>query len=134
VTVSYENGQLPQLEEELATGPGSVAAYEKLDHVLAGCKQFTAADNGKMITFTVGAMSFPPVASQSTAYSVTFSVDGINAAADIALFRAGAIVGLVLYADIGQPDPSQFQAFVTGAADKVEGKPVPTPLGNSGNT
>jgi hypothetical protein len=39
-----------------------------------------------------------------------------------------------MYANIGQPDPSQFQAFVTGSAAKAAGKPVGAPLGNSVNT
>jgi hypothetical protein len=126
-TVSYVDGQHPALKEALATGAGTEAAYAKLDHVLASCKQFTAPDDGKPVTFSVGAMSFPQVATQSAAYSVTFRVDGVNAAADLALFRSGSVVGLVEYADIGQPDPDQFQGFVNEAVAKVQGKLTVTP-------
>jgi hypothetical protein len=61
-------------------------------------------------------------------------VHGINLGADFVLFQVGSVAALVIYADIGQPDPSQLQTFVTAAADKLEGKPVPAPPGNSGNS
>ncbi len=52
---------------------------------------------------------------------------GTNAGADFVLFKAGSVAGLVEYADIGQPDPTQLHAFVTEAINKVEGKPTVTP-------
>lgn len=52
---------------------------------------------------------------------------GINAGADFVLFKVGSVAGVIEYADIGQPDPSQLQAFVTEAVNKVEGKPTVTP-------
>jgi hypothetical protein len=72
-------------------------------------------------------MSFPTVGNESSAYGVTMTVQGINAGADFVLFRLGAIAGLLEYADVGQPDPSQLQAFVIEAVNKIEGKPTVTP-------
>ena len=127
VTVSYANGQLPQLDELLASGPREVAAYNELNHVLARCKHFTASNDGQTETFTVGAMSFPQLGDQSAAYQITFSVQGVNAGFDVLLFRTGSIEGVVVYGDIGSPDSSQFQAFATEAINKVEGKPFAVP-------
>jgi hypothetical protein len=127
VTVSFENGQLPVLEELLANGRGELAAYNQLNHILAGCKHFTSTSNGQSVTYTVGAMSFPSVGSHSSAYSVAFSVQGVNAGFDIVLFQFGSIVGAIAYGDIGQPDPASVQAYVTEAVNKLEGKPTVTP-------
>ena len=41
VSAAFENGQLPEFQEELVTGHGATAAYNRLNHVLAGCKHFT---------------------------------------------------------------------------------------------
>jgi hypothetical protein len=119
VSVAFADGHLPQLQEGLATGPGVLAAYNRLNHVLAGCKHFTANDNGQSVTFTVGAMSFPQVGDKSSAYAVSFSVQGINAALDFVLFRVGSTVGVLEYGDTGQPDTGQLQAFVTEAETAV---------------
>jgi len=127
VTASFENGQLPQLEEQLVSGRVGTAAYNRLNRVLARCKHFSVTSNGETLAATVGAMSFPAVGNESSAYGVTFSVKGINAGADCVLFKVGSVAGLIEYADIGQPDPSQLQAFVTEAVNKVEGKPTTTP-------
>lgn len=127
VTASFENGQLPQLEEELVSGHTATSAYNRLNKVLARCKHFSETSNGETLAFTVGAMSFPPIGDGSSAYGVTFSVKGINAGADFVLFKVGSVAGVIEYADIGQPDPGQLQAFVTEAVNKVEGKPTVTP-------
>lgn len=127
VTASFENGQLPQLEEELVSGREGTGAYNRFNRVLAGCKHFSVTSNGETLTATVGAMSFPAVGNESSAYGVTFSVKGINAGADFVLFKVGSVAGVIEYADIGQPDPSQLQAFVTEAVNKVEGRPTTTP-------
>jgi hypothetical protein len=37
------------------------------------------------------------------------------------------VVGVIEYADIGQPDPTQLQALVTEAVNKVTGKATVTP-------
>jgi hypothetical protein len=126
-TVSFVNGQMPELAEVLVTGHDNLAAYNRLNGDLAKCKQFTVTSNGQSITFTVGAMSFPAVGDESSAYQVSFSEMGLNGAADFVLFRVGSIAGVVEYADIGQPDPTQVQAYVTEAVDKVEDKATVTP-------
>jgi hypothetical protein len=58
---------------------------------------------------------------------MTFSIEDVNAAGDFVLFRVGSIVGLILYADIGSPDSTQLQSFVTEAINQIEGKHTVTP-------
>jgi hypothetical protein len=120
VSVSFVDGQIPQLDELLATGPGALSAYNRFNHILAGCKHFTETSKGRSVTATVGAMSFPRIGDQSKAYGVTMSVQGVNAGADFVLFRVGSVVGVLEYGEIGQPDPSQLKAFVSEAVNKIE--------------
>lgn len=127
VSVAYKDGQLPEFLELLASGKRALPAYKELSHVLARCRRFTASGNGQTYNYTVGAMSFPQVGNDSSAYSITFSVQGVSGAIYLVLFQVGSIVGAVGYGDIGRPDTSQFQAFVTEAIDKIEGKPVTVP-------
>jgi hypothetical protein len=127
ISVQYEDGQLPQLAELLAAGPGSLAGYNYLNHILEGCKHFTIFQSGRNVQVTVGAMSFPQYGNATSAYGLTFSVEGVNAGFDFVLFRVGSIVGLMEYGDIGQPDPDQLQTFMTAAVNKIEGKPTATP-------
>jgi hypothetical protein len=72
-------------------------------------------------------MSFPTIGSQSAAYSVSISVQGVTAGLDIVAFKVGQYIGDVLYEDLGTPDLNQFKAFVTEAVNKIEGKPTTTP-------
>ena len=72
-------------------------------------------------------MSFPALGYQSSAYALKLSADGVNAGADLVVFKVGKVYGAVDYVDIRTCDPDQAQAFVTEAVDKVEGKPTVTP-------
>jgi hypothetical protein len=127
VTAAFENGQFPELQEELVSGRAGGVAYSRLNQVLSGCKHFSIAADGQNLTATVGAMSFPVVGKKSSAYEVTFSVKGTEFGIDFILFKAGSLAGLIDYADIGQPDPHQLEAFVTEAVNKIDGKPTVTP-------
>lgn len=128
-SVSFAQGNAPILNEVLGAGPGSKATYSKLNRVLSSCKTYTVTDNGQSETVHVGAMSFPSVGQQSSAYALTLTVDGINLGGNIVLFKVDGITGAVVYADIGSPDITQTEAFVTEAVDKVEGKPLTLPSG-----
>ena len=123
-SASFAQGTAPILDEVLGAGSGSKKTYSTLHRVLSSCKTYTATDNGQSETVHVGAMSFPPVGQQSSAYALTLTVDGINLGGNIVLFKVDGITGAVVYADIGTPDISQTEAFVTEAVDKIEGKPV----------
>jgi hypothetical protein len=125
--VSFIDGNVPILEELLATGTPAKDAYGDLIRVLSACKKLSFTSGGQTVKGSVGAMSFPRVGQQSSAFAMSLSTQGTNIGFDLVLFKTGAYVGVVLYGDLGTPDPDQFQAFVTEAVNKVEGKPTVTP-------
>ena len=127
VDVKFSDGNAPDLEEVLMSGSGASRRFAKVSHALSKCKSYTASSGGQTATVHVGAMSFPPVGQSSSAYSFTLTVQGINLGADLVLFRFGQTYGAVEYEDIGSPDITQAQAYVTEAVNKVEGKPTKTP-------
>jgi hypothetical protein len=128
VSVSFTNGSAPDLQEQLATGSGSlVADYGKVRNLLNRCKKLGFTNDGTTINGTIGEMSFPVLGNATNAYAATFSYKGITLGVDIVIFRVAQYVGLIGYEDIGQPDPGELQGFVTEAVNKIEGKPTVTP-------
>jgi hypothetical protein len=119
VAVAYDKGGIPEFEEELTTGPGAKTAYTKLAKALNSCKGYKSTSSGQTQTIHVGVMSFPAVAQESSAYQMTITVQGINAGGDLVLFHQGAVYGAVLYADLGEPDVSIAERYVTKAVAKV---------------
>jgi hypothetical protein len=116
-----QSGGLPELEESLGgfTSADVATLYQQGVTALNACKTFSFQDNGQTIQASLGAMSFPQVGAESKAYTMSFSVDGINAAFDIVVARKGTTIVVVGLADIGAPDTGQFQALVNTAFDKV---------------
>jgi hypothetical protein len=127
VTVKFNQGTVPALKEDLETGPSAASRYREATAQLSNCKQISFTSDGQSASGTVGAMSFPTIGSQSAAYSVSISIQGVTAGLDIVAFKVGKYIGDVIYEDLGTPDLNQFQAFVTEAVNKIEGKPTTTP-------
>jgi hypothetical protein len=132
-----ENQSIPALEEAVATGKSATTnkAYAKLVHTLNSCNKvsFTAND-GTVVSGSIGAMSFPSVADASKAYNLALSAKGITLGADIIVFRQGNYDGELLFLDLGQPNETQLQQFVKAAVDRVEGKTPPPPNTESSGT
>lgn len=119
-SAAFEDGQFPAMDEVLALGPNEVQRYRKLNKALAGCKSITISTGGlNTASGTVGAMSFPTIGNQTHAYSIQFTIKGVNVGVDIVLFRAGRFVGAIDYLDLGTPDVDQLKSFVTDAVKKV---------------
>ena len=125
--VSYEQGDVPALQETIDVGKGESSAYTKFLHILNGCTTVSFSASGTNVTGSVGAMSFPTVGDESAAYAFTFSVKGINLGLDLVVFKAGSVVGDIGYEDIGSPDTDMLQQFATEAVDKIEDKAVTPP-------
>jgi hypothetical protein len=71
-------------------------------------------------------MSFPATAGAKTnAYAFNLTDKGITLGFDLVLFEAGSYAGLVTLGDLGTPDTTLLQYFVSAAIDKAEGKPLP---------
>ncbi len=124
VTVAYTHGSSPALQETLESGPGPGidARYAAFKKKLDGCKEIRLTSGGQTISGTVGAMSFPPVGSRSSAWAMTLTTQGATVGVDLVLFQAGPIIGDVVYEDLSTPDTVELQVFVTEAVNKIEGK------------
>lgn len=131
IQVQFVDGTEPEVEEVLTSGPGAEARYKLLESALARCKGYTSTTDGTSAHVSIGAMSFPAVGQQSSAYSLSVTVEGETAGADLVLFRTGQTYGAVLYEDLGTPDPTMAQGFINEAVDKAEGKSVTPPSGDS---
>jgi hypothetical protein len=114
---------LPVLDEQLNYLPGQGQnAMTFVSHALAGCGHISVTSDGQTLTGTVGAMSFPAVADQSSAYQINLSgtVSGvpITLGLDLFAFRKADTVAIILYADLGTPDIATLQPIVQHAAAK----------------
>lgn len=111
-SASFENGNLPDFNEELAGGRSLSTNFTKIEDYLNGCKKASITDSGTRYSGTIGAMSFPTVGSRSAAYQVSFRIKGLTLGIDIVLFQAtSSIGGVLLYGDLGQPDTGQLENF-----------------------
>jgi hypothetical protein len=126
-TVLFEDGNLPALEESLESGAGLDARYAKLKKALTSCRSISFTAGGQTFHGAARAMSFPTFGDRSGAFALSFSDQGVEVGADVVLFKAGSIIGEVLYEELGTPDASQLQAFMTEAVNKIQGKPTVTP-------
>jgi len=115
---------LPLLDEFLAYLPGQAqSAMTFISHAMSGCGHISLTSDGQTLTGTVGAMSFPAVADQSSAYQMSFSatVSGlsITVGVDLVVFRKAGTVAMILYGDLGTPDIQALRHFVKRAAAKL---------------
>jgi hypothetical protein len=128
--VYYTDGTLPSLQETVEAGNGAADRYAKYLKTLNHCTTLSFSAGGQKVTGTVGAMSFPPIGNSSRAYAINFDVEGQTIGLDVVFFRAGEYDGDLAYEDYS-PDTSTMQAFATEAVDKIEGKAVTPPTGNT---
>jgi hypothetical protein len=127
-TVSYRDGSFPGFQEVVVASSQEDKSYTTIVKCLSACRNFHyTADDGLKITGTISAMSFPAVGTRSSAFALDITVQGVTAGADVVIFEAGRYEGAVIYENLGNPDPSQAQAFIKEAVAKVEGKPAVTP-------
>jgi hypothetical protein len=123
--VIYHYQKVASFEETLESGPGALPSYGRYLEILETCKQVSATTSrGIHVSGSVKALSFPTVGSSSSAFTVTWSAQGISVGTDIVLFRAGQLDGRILYGD-SSPQTGPVLALTTAAVDKAEGKPVP---------
>jgi hypothetical protein len=125
-SVSYDKSTIPALQQIVEAGKGAAERYRKYNAVLAGCKAISFVSGGSHISGNVGAMSFPTIGDQSSAYAMNVSSQGVSVGVDIVLFKAGQFDTELVYEDYS-PDVSTVQAFATEALNKIEGKPTVTP-------
>jgi hypothetical protein len=98
---------------------------------LSRCKSITVTNSstGQRVNGTIEAMSFPPVGSKSFAYTASINVESLTIGLSVVGFSDRGIACAVLFEDLGKPDTTTLESFVTEAIDKIEGKPVTAPAG-----
>jgi hypothetical protein len=127
IIVRYDDHGEPTINEAVESGPSAGAFYKTAVKRIATCHAFTTTYNGQAITAAVQALTFRKVADASSAYAITFKLDGVALGLDVVYFRQGSYDGIVVLGDLGIPSVSLLRAFVVEAADKVEGKRVTPP-------
>jgi pimeloyl-ACP methyl ester carboxylesterase len=115
-----EGTAIPTLVEVLATGTQVRERWQGLSRALARCRTATITIAGKKATATIRPLSFPQVASTSSAYAWAFTTAGVRIGFDLILFQAGAYAGYLTYADLGPPAIGTVKAFVDAAVTKAE--------------
>jgi hypothetical protein len=115
---------LPLLGEYLSYLPGQgQSAMAFLSRRLSSCGHISLTSDGQALTGTMGAMSFPAVADQSSAYQMNLSASvsglSITLGIDLIVFRKADTVAMILYGDLGTPDIQAVQRIVRHAAAKL---------------
>jgi hypothetical protein len=113
------SGNIPVIEEALATFTNATTAYKKIVATLNGCKHIIVTTGRRKGTYTVGQMSFPHYGNASSAFSVSIVAQGTTVGEDFLIVRKGNVVMGMIEADL-QVDVSQFQGFVVKALAKVK--------------
>jgi hypothetical protein len=115
-----DNGNLPELAEEIATySKTSSAAFLAATASLTACPKFSGTTGGEKVKGTVGQMSFPSFGNQSEAFTVTLSIGGETAVQDLLIVRKGTYLIAIEDGDLFSPDTGQFEGFVKLALAKV---------------
>ena len=111
-------GNIPVIEETLATFTNATTAYKKIVATLNGCKHIVVTSGARKGTYTVGQMSFPHYGNASGAFAVSIVTPGPTIGEDFFIARKGNVVMGMIEADL-RVNVSQFQGFVVKALAKV---------------
>ena len=94
-----------------------------ISHVLSRCRRISVTSGGHTLAGTIGAMSFPAVADQSSAYQMNLSatVSGLSITLGVDLVVSGRPTQwrMILYGDLGTPDIHALHHLVEDAAAKL---------------
>lgn len=119
-SVDFEdNGNVPQLEENLATFANAKTGYRTIVAALARCRHVAGKLSGHKETGTVGQESFPHYGDASEAFAVSFTVEGTTFGEDLVVVRKGNIVMGIDEGDLAPVDVQQLQGFVVKAMRKL---------------
>jgi hypothetical protein len=116
----YGHG-VPLLLEDTFQDPrvSATALYALVTKLFSACKDLSITDKGKKITGTIGVASPPRVGDQSSAYALTFPIDGLTLGIDLLIARKGDAVMLLLYGGLGKPMASDLEPFAAKAVDRI---------------
>ena len=117
--VFQDNGNVPEVDEALATYTNAKTGYKKIVANLTACKHLSGTTGGHKVTGTLGQMSFPHYENASEAFEASFTIQGTTFGEDIVIVRKGHIAMGLAEADLVSVDVSQFQGFAQKAIKKV---------------
>jgi hypothetical protein len=90
--VAYEDGILPLLGELLVSSKSPATTMSRVIAAIDACPKFSGTlDYGKA-TGTAAAIPFPRLGTQSAAFAISITLDGITANGDFAMVRKGSTV------------------------------------------
>jgi len=106
-------GGFPELEEALTTYSSSRTTFERSARTLAHCTKSSFRLHEGQVTVKFSPFSFPATGDQSTAFRLSFSVDGLVLDNEVVLVRQGGIVMAIGLSAVGEPKAAQLRQFVT---------------------
>lgn len=114
------SGDLPFVDEKIATYSNAKKAFQKIARTIAACHNPSGPFKGYQTTGTVTPFSYAKVASQSVAYQMVFKTSsGVTIYYDYLIARKNKVIVAVLEGSFPSVSPSQFGEFVTLALSKV---------------
>jgi hypothetical protein len=128
------NNSLATADSSFAAASGAPAWFERLTAVPAAkaastlsaalstlnkCSTLHIIANGQTVNLKVGPMSFAKVGSQSEAWDLTGTIQGVSVRYLAVVARFGSVIGEFLYATVASTDLTQFPALMDEAATKI---------------
>jgi hypothetical protein len=113
-------GNLPFLDEKLATYSNAKKAFSKIAHTIAACHNPSGPFKGYQTTGTVTPFSYAKVGNQSIAYQMVFKTStNVTIYYDYLIARENKVIVAVLEGSYPAVSSSQFAGFVTLAVAKL---------------
>jgi hypothetical protein len=113
-------GELPFVDEKIATYSNAKKAFKKIARTIAACHNPSGPFKGYQTTGTVTPFSYAKVASQSVAYQMVFKTStNLTIYYDYLIARKDKVIVAVLEGSYPSVSSSQFSGFVTLALAKV---------------
>jgi hypothetical protein len=114
------SGELPFLDEKIATYSNAKTAFKRIASTIAACHSPSGPFKGYQTTGTVTPLSYAKVASQSVAYQMVFKTStNLTIFYDYVIARKNKVIVAVLEGGYPSVSASQFSGFVTLALSKV---------------
>jgi len=113
-------GELPFVDEKIATYSNAKKAFKKIARTIAACHNPSGPFKGYQTTGTVTPFSYAKVASQSVAYQMVFKTStNLTIYYDYLIARKDKVIVAVLEGSYPSVSSSQFASFVALALAKV---------------
>ncbi len=110
---------VPSLEETLGRFTDARSTFDRAIAILNDCKTIDFTNDGTKFTGRLGAMSYPTVGDQTSAYRLTVTAQSATIEAEVVYFRVGDTIGDVDYLDLGAVDTGAVQTIVQAAVKKL---------------